>query len=130
MRLMRQTDYALRVLLFLAERSDHHCSISQISRAYGISHSHLTKVVHKLVKAGYLTSVRGRLGGVRLAEPAGQIRLGGIVRLMERDPDVADCDGWSVFGTFSLNAALGAAFAAFFQGLDATSLADVLPEPR
>ena len=64
MRLTRYTDYAMRVLLYLGARPDRVCSIADMARAYGISHNHLMKVVHQLGKAGYVTGVRGRHGGV------------------------------------------------------------------
>lgn len=67
MRLTRYTDYAMRVLLYLGARQDRLCSIAEIAGAYGISQNHLMKVVSDLAGAGYLVSVRGRSGGVRLA---------------------------------------------------------------
>ncbi len=69
MRLTRYTDYAMRVLLYLGAREDRLCSIAEIAQAYDISQNHLMKVVSDLVNAGYLVSVRGRFGGVRLARP-------------------------------------------------------------
>lgn len=69
MRLTRYTDYTLRVLIYLAARPDRVCAISEMSQAYGVSQNHLMKVVHELGKAGYVTGVRGRFGGIRLARP-------------------------------------------------------------
>jgi len=72
MRLTRYTDYAMRVLIYLAARPGQLCSIREIARAYGVSQSHLMKVVNDLVNAGYLTSARGRFGGIRLARDPGR----------------------------------------------------------
>ena len=69
MRLTRYTDYALRVLLYLGREPTRLCSIAEIARAYAISQNHLMKVVNDLVNAGYLESVRGRAGGIRLDRP-------------------------------------------------------------
>src|SRR3546814_19351384 len=88
MRLTRYTDYAMRVLLYVGAQDDARLSpISEISRAYGVSQNHLMKVVNDLVNAGYLESVRGRFGGVRLARPAAEIKVGAVVRQTERTED-------------------------------------------
>ena len=73
MKLTRYTDYSLRVLLYLGAKGDRLSSIAEIARAYAISQNHLMKVVNNLVHTGYVSSVRGRLGGIRLArDPAGR----------------------------------------------------------
>ena len=80
MKLTRYTDYSLRVLLHLAAHPDRLCSIAEISRAYGISENHLMKVVHDLGKGGFVTTARGRGGGLRLGRPAQLISIGEVVR--------------------------------------------------
>lgn len=91
MKLTRYTDYALRVLLYLGARPDRLCSISEMAGAYAISQNHLMKVVHDLGKAGFVASVRGRLGGIRLARPPGEIIIGSVVRHTEDGFDLVDC---------------------------------------
>ena len=77
MRLTRYTDYAMRVLLYLASQPDDRLSsIGEIARGYAISQNHLMKVVNDLVRAGYIESVRGRFGGIRLARHADTINVG------------------------------------------------------
>src|SRR5690242_21638599 len=76
MRLTRYTDYAMRVLIYLGVQPDKVCSIAEIARAYGISHNHLMKVAHDLGRSGYVESVRGRTGGVRLARSTESINVG------------------------------------------------------
>lgn len=66
MHLTRYTDYALRTLLYLGKQPGRLCSIADVANAYAISQNHLMKVVSDLVGAGYLESVRGRNGGIRL----------------------------------------------------------------
>lgn len=83
MYLTQQTDYALRVLIFAAVNDDALVNIATIADTYRISKSHLMKVVMALVKGGFLASVRGKGGGLRLARPAEQIRVGAVVRHME-----------------------------------------------
>ena len=127
MRLTRYTDYAMRVLLYVGAQDDARLSpISEISGAYGISQNHLMKVVNDLVNAGYLESVRGRFGGVRLAKPAAQINVGAVVRHTEEGFDLVDCGSCIIAPACGLTGALAEALAAFMKVLDGYSLADLL----
>ena len=130
MRLMRQTDYALRVLLYLAQRPGGHCSITEMSRAHRISYDHLTKVVHGLVKAGYLTSIRGRMGGVRLSRDPDAINIGAIVRLMECDLDIVDCTQCVIRAGCGFRSMFDRALGAFLATLDGETLGDILAADR
>ena len=67
MRLTDYTDYSLRVMLYLAVRPDGLSTIQEISDAYGISKNHLMKIVQRLGELGWVETVRGRNGGLRLA---------------------------------------------------------------
>ncbi len=129
MRLTRYTDFALRVLLYLAAKPTETASISVIAKAYDISQSHLMKVVHDLGKSGYLASTRGRFGGVRLARPPEQINIGAVIREMEESFDLADCETCMIAPACGLTAAMNQAVAAFLKVLDGYSLADVLTKP-
>lgn len=126
MRLTRYTDYAMRVLLYLGSRPDRLCSISEIATAYGISQNHLMKVVSDLVHTGYVESVRGRSGGVRLAVPAKDINVGKIIRHTEDDFDLVGCGECIIAPACGLTSVLDEAIDAFLAVLDQYSLADVL----
>ena len=128
MRLTRYTDYALRVLLYLGTRPDAVCSISEMARAYGISQNHLMKVVHDLGKAGYVSSVRGRFGGICLARSAAEINVGELVRHTEDDFDLVDCPSCVIAPACGLSSVLSDALRAFMAVLDGRSLADLLAE--
>ncbi|HEU5482492.1 MAG TPA: Rrf2 family transcriptional regulator [Sphingomicrobium sp.] len=128
MRLKSYTDYALRVLMHLAARPDRLATIGEIARTYRISHNHLMKVVHDLRKEGYLDSVRGRSGGVRLARPADEIRIGDVVRHTEGGFDLVDCASCVIARACSLTGALHRALAAFMAVLDDYTLADLVAE--
>jgi Rrf2 family transcriptional regulator, nitric oxide-sensitive transcriptional repressor len=91
MRVTRYTDYSLRVLIYLGLRADQRSTIREISEAYGISRNHLMKVVQQLVALGYVHSVRGVGGGLNLARPASQVRVGHVVRDMEPDLGLVEC---------------------------------------
>jgi Rrf2 family transcriptional regulator, nitric oxide-sensitive transcriptional repressor len=126
MQLTRHTDYALRVLLYVGQKNGQISSIREISEAYGISHNHLMKVVHELGKAGYLSSVRGRYGGVKLARPAQEINIGEVVRSMESDFELAACSSCKIGGGCGLQSVLAEALTAFLAVFCRYSLQDLL----
>jgi Rrf2 family transcriptional regulator, nitric oxide-sensitive transcriptional repressor len=134
MRLTVYTDYALRMLMYLALKDDGLATIEEVAQSYGISKNHLMKVAHQLGLAGYIETVRGRRGGLRLAKPAKAIRLGDVVRHTEPDmaivmcfePINADC---AVLPYCVLRKALERARAAFLEALDNYALSDLV-KPR
>ena len=130
MKLSRYSDYAMRVLTHLALQPDRHASIGEMSRAYGISHNHLMKVVHDLRSAGYLKSVRGRSGGVMLSRPAGAIRVGDVIRQTEGGMVLVDCSTCVISPLCVLNLALDRAVAAFHAVLDSMTLEDLVEGRR
>jgi Rrf2 family nitric oxide-sensitive transcriptional repressor len=130
MRLTRYTDYAMRVLLYLGRQPDALSSIADIAGAYGISQNHLMKVVSDLVSAGYLESVRGRNGGIRLARPPAKINVGALIRHTEDDFDLVGCGSCIIARACGLTGMLNEAVEAFLAVLDKYSLADVLARKR
>jgi Rrf2 family transcriptional regulator, nitric oxide-sensitive transcriptional repressor len=91
MRLTDYTDYALRVLLYLSVRPAGLSTIQEISEAYGISKNHLMKIVQQLGELGWVETVRGRNGGLRLAERSSALTIGDIVRKTESDFALVGC---------------------------------------
>src|SRR3954470_18216729 len=77
------SDYSFRVLMYLALQGQKLVQIKTISEAYRVSENHLVKVVQHLVRQGYVASVRGRSGGIRLAKEPEQIGLGDVFRKTE-----------------------------------------------
>lgn len=127
MQLTRYTDYAVRVLLHVGAREkEQRSSIAEIAQVYGISRNHLMKVVQDLGQAGFLTTVRGRGGGLQLGRPAEEISIGAIVRHTETGFDLVDCTSCIVAPACSLPRILNEATAAFLTVLDRYTLADVL----
>ena len=132
MRLTVHTDYALRLLMYLALKQDGLATIAEIAVTYDISRNHLTKVAHELGVAGYVVTVRGRGGGLRLAQPAEAIILGEVVRKTE--PGMAalvpclklDDTSRALFPACVLRQAMMVASAAFLEALDGYTLADLI----
>ena len=91
MRLTDYTDYSLRVLLYLAVRRDGLSTIQEISEAYGISRNHLMKVVQQLGELGWVKTIRGRNGGLQLAEHTSALTIGEVVRATESDFALVGC---------------------------------------
>ena len=136
MRLTQYTDYSLRVLMFLGLRDPQPAQIGEIAERYGISHHHLAKVVPLLAECGYITTQRGRTGGLRLAQSAARIRVGDVVRRCEADLALVECfnrqrNTCVVAPACVLTKVLEAALAAFLAELDRHTLADILvPQSR
>lgn len=131
MRVSLFSDFALRVLVYLALVAPERATISDIATAYGISRHHLTKVVHLLGRAGWIRTTRGKHGGMALAMPAAQIRLGQVLRSCDGDTDVAPCRSATtgdcrIAGVCLLAGYLDEARAAFYAELDRRTLADLL----
>ena len=91
MQLTHFTDYSLRTLIYLGAHPDRLCTIAEIAEVYGVSVNHLMKVVSRLATRGYVETVRGKGGGLRLARSARLINLGEVVRDMEERFDIVEC---------------------------------------
>lgn len=128
MHLTRFTDYGLRTLIYLALAPEKLAMIAEISQAYQISENHMTKVVHRLGQAGLIDTIRGRNGGIRLARAADQIGIGDVVRALEPEMVLAECQGagsCAIRGACRLESILDEALAAMLAVLDRYTLADV-----
>lgn len=126
MKLTLFTDYSMRVLLYTGTQHDRLCSIGEIARVYGISQNHLMKVVNQLARGGYVESVRGRAGGIRLGRDPAEINIGALVRRTEDGLDLADCKHCMVAPACRLTGMLNEAVDAFLGVLDRYTLADLL----
>ena len=129
MRFTLYTDFALRTLIQVALNDGKLTTINDIARSFGISKQHLTKVVSDLGQKGYLDTVRGRGGGIRLRRLPRDINIGQVVREIE-DGNVIGCLGRRGYCPIErvcvLRNALRDATQAFFGVLDTYSLADLI----
>lgn len=131
MRLTIMTDYAMRLLMHVGNHPERLCTISEIAQAHAVSEPHLMKVTHRLAQAGWLQTIRGKNGGMRLAKPPGDIRLGDIVRCTENEMALVECMGPSsqcaLNGRCRLTGIMQQALTAFLTHLDSYTLEDILP---
>jgi Rrf2 family nitric oxide-sensitive transcriptional repressor len=135
MRLTRYTDYSLRVLMYLAVRSEHRATIEEISQAYDVSRAHLMKVVHELGRAGFVETMRGRGGGLRLARTLDALTVGEVVRRTEEQMDLVECfdpatSHCRIESACALRGVLEEALEAFLATLDGYTLADLVARRR
>nr|WP_269841796.1 Rrf2 family transcriptional regulator [Paucibacter sp. M5-1]MCZ7885053.1 Rrf2 family transcriptional regulator [Paucibacter sp. M5-1] len=131
MKLTSFTDYALRVLIYLAARPGQRATIAEIAASFAISENHLTKVVHFLGKTGWLANVRGKGGGLELGLAPELIGVGAVVRLTEGAALPAECfsaEGGhcAITPICKLRDVMGEAVDAFYKVLDRYTLADLV----
>ena len=131
MRLTKQTNYAVRMLMYCAANNGHLSRIPEIAAAYGVSELFLFKILQPLTKAGLVETVRGRNGGVRLGRAADQISLFDVVKVTEDNFAMAECfeEGaveCPLVDSCGLNTALRQALNAFFEVLMKYSIDDLV----
>lgn len=135
MQLTKFTDYCLRVLTYLSLRSDELATVSEIAATYGASRHHLMKVAQHLSAKGYVDTVRGKKGGIRLSRKPQFINVGEVVRDCEGDFDVVECFSkvntqCPLLPACVLRAALKEATKSFLAVLDRYTLADLTAGQR
>ncbi len=147
MKLTAFTDFSLRVLLYLAADPGRRATIAEIADAFGVSANHLVKVVHSLGKQGWIETVRGKGGGIRLAMPARQVNIGKVVRDTEGAAMPAECfdtnggdnggkngqengGGCVIDGCCRLKGVFAEAVKAFYAALDRHTLEDIARNRR
>lgn len=133
MRLTQWTDYTLRVLMYCAacQGREQPVTITEIAENYGISRSHLTKIVHELGAKKLLETTRGRGGGIRLVKAASEINLGEVVRATETDFNMVECfdpatNQCRLSRHCRLKGILSQAMESYFSVLDGVTLEDLV----
>jgi Rrf2 family nitric oxide-sensitive transcriptional repressor len=131
MQLTQFTDYSLRTLMFLGAHPKRLCQIAQIAEAYDISVNHLRKVVNRLASCGYVETIRGKGGGMRLSRAPNMINIGAVVRDTEDNFDIVECfsrkhQDCPLLPACALRSVLVDAHRNFMATLDRRTLQDVL----
>ena len=130
MQLTRYSDYALRVLLYLAIKGETRSTISEIAESYDISRNHLMKVVQDLSHRGYVTTIRGKNGGLLINRAPEDISLGRLIRDTESELGLVEClrenNQCPITAACRARSILNEALDAFLAVLDRYTLADLL----
>lgn len=134
MRLTTFTDFGLRALMRMASNPERAWSTAEIADEFSISRHHLTKIMATLANAGIVETRRGSGGGATLSRPPSAIRLGEIVRVLERNQALVECfqasgNNCNITPVCRLKSYLGQAEEAFLKTLDAKTLADCSLQP-
>ena len=130
MRLTKYSDFALRTLIYVA-MAERRCTIDEVAERYAIPKNHLIKVVHQLANLGYIVSIRGKGGGIELADQPENINLGEVIRATEQTFDLVECfstqDNECVLSpSCQLAKVLASALEQFHCTLDEYTLQDVI----
>lgn len=134
MRLTYHTDYALRLLMLLAVEGSRLHTIAEVAGRYGISRNHMMKVSRTLVEAGFITPVRGRNGGLKLATPAEKINLGKVISVTEDNFNLVECfdaekNRCVISANCGLRSPLRHALQTFLETLEKYTLQDLITTP-
>lgn len=129
-RLTTKTNLATRVLMACAVNDGITLKSAEIAEACNASPNHLLQVVNALQANGFVTTIRGRGGGLRLTRSAAQISIGEVFRIFEAglpfaecfDPDTNTCPLSQVC---RLRGYVSRAVEAFYHELDMVTLADL-----
>jgi Rrf2 family protein len=132
MRLTKTTSHAIRILIDCAQAPDRLIKVAELSERLQITQQNVFKIVNILTRAGLIEAMRGRNGGVRLAKPAVDIRIGDVVRAtevtrVEIEDDVSERKSGR---SRSVNRILDNALGAFIDVLDQHTLADMAKSQR
>jgi Rrf2 family nitric oxide-sensitive transcriptional repressor len=118
--------------MYLAVQGERLATIREIAESYDISRNHLMKVVHQLNRKGYLKTVRGKKGGLRLHLKPEDINLGILVRETEPDFELVECFSsdnlCNITPVCGLKHVMAEALQSFLNTLDQYTLEDLLPD--
>lgn len=135
MHITQHTDFALRLLIYLGACPERRVTVREVSERFGISRSHLMKIVNQLVNDGFLDGARGKGGGLSLKRRPDEIAVGEVVRRMEPGFDLVECfrpdSNCLLSSGCRLKGAFSDALKAFLSSLDGVSLHDlIVQQPR
>ena len=128
MQLNKFTDYALRILLYIAQPRDMPYTIAEIAEDLHVSKNHLVKIVHFMGQHNWIITTRGKGGGIRLNPQALNSQLGEIVRILQGDHQIVECNTppCVLRSKCGLKGILDQALEQFYISLNQYTLNDVL----
>lgn len=134
MELTAFTDYSLRLLIYLGREPDKLASIDMVADYYQVSRHHIAKIVNRLSELGYIETIRGKNGGIRLGMSPEAINIGTLVLQTEPHFNIVECfdsktNTCRLNNCCALKGILAQARNAFIKTLRAHTLADALNHP-
>jgi len=135
MKLTAYTNYALRMLMYVALKDGQPATVKEIADAYKISANHLKKAAIEMTKHGYLDTLQGRYGGYILALDPQMIRIGDVVRITEGDMEMVECfnpqtNTCPLIELCRFSRLFKKALKAFLDVIDEVTLADMITTPK
>lgn len=132
MQLNKFTDYALRILMHVAQARDLPYTIAELSARLQVSQNHAMKIVHFMAKQEWLITHRGKGGGIRLHPNVLELKLGYIVRILQHDQQVVECNHppCALRRGCGLKSILDQALDQFYQSLDQYQFSDIIPQSQ
>lgn len=132
MHLTKFTDNSLRVLIYVSGNVGRKVNISEVAEMCAIPRNHLTKVIHTMATKGLLTTTRGKGGGITMARPADQVKVGDVIRAMEGTAEIINCDTpkCPLVRMCELRSILRKGQNAFLATLDEYTVADLTASPE
>lgn len=91
MDITRRCDYACRMLRAVCTNDGNRISVAEIAEAEEIPYSFARSIQHDLVKAGFLTTMRGARGGVALAHDLADVTLYDVLHAVEGSVAISPC---------------------------------------
>jgi Rrf2 family protein len=89
--LTKETDYAIRALIAIAETRSQCLTAAEIAEQEGIPWLFLRRLLQRLAGSGILSSQKGRTGGFCMARPARQVTLAGVIRVFQGEIELSEC---------------------------------------
>jgi len=132
MHLTKFTDNSLRVIIYVSANADRKVNISEIAEVCAIPRNHLTKVIHTMATKGLITTTRGKGGGISMARPPNQLKVGEIIRAMEGVGEIINCETpqCPMARLCELRSILHKGQNAFFAAMDEYTVADLINQPK
>ncbi len=133
MRITKRTNLAMRVLMFCAVHKDRNVTKSEIAEGCNSSENHLGHVVNRLAQLDFLTTIRGRRGGIRLGRAANEISVGEVFRKLEAEVPLVECmvadeNTCPLVGACRLRGCILGAMEAFYAHLDKVMLDELVED--
>lgn len=131
MRLNAQTDFSLRIMMYLSAKRGRPATIREVATKLGLSQAHLMRIAAKLASKGLVHAARGRTGGLTLGRDANQITVEDVVTAIEPEFALVQCfqpnqaRNCSIEPACLLKNVFASALRAFLAELRAVSVADL-----